>query len=682
MPKVTTKSKHYSHQDKQNSSFDTTLDSFIETGNFTLTNEIVTLELLSYFIKYLNLNKSSRPSSGLDYKFYLDNVAFDLGVQNLPIDRLEMPIHIFLYKVFSFSTSWSVIGFDNVSILQDKIYSPLSAYFILEFLARFAPLADGSTDFTVTKALIITNAEFHSWAWMKFLKIPPTFDSLTLELLPDEYQQENFLHLCEALRYAKVKILNLGETEINLEGYHALNELLDKNYFIEKVLIKEPTEPESRAIFKKINERLPEGRTGKQRFDSVKFNQTEFLRFISSAQNALQHETDENEIRKQKKIIKFFLHKKLDIAMTYQELCLQKARESSAYLDVSFFNPDLNLGLNQTYLERSLNEARHVDSVYPDHAEYLDGRWPLFNLDLNKLADSKTRTIGYCLLEDALEQNDSFMVERLVEAGANLFEQQGDEKPLLIQIYEKNRDYKIIILNHIVYDRTFENTAERVLHDYSKGKEIMADMGNFFKNYAEILTIRTSTYLLSNFTRLFNLFKDIARLSRPSKQRDQEFIEIYWRMCKCLIFFHDARGRVTVESIFHAQRMLSEIGTISGSADWGWKFGSELHCGLRDRLGPLRENMQEIKKLAEKDDMIYAKDMAIQQKDNTIKNLSEQYGHLEAVVQQMQENSEAERQQFKATIAALEAQLKAGKKSETSELNEPGPSTRFFPRLS
>ncbi len=56
MPKATAKSKHYSYQDKPNSYFDIALDTFIKTGHFTFTNEIVTLELLSYFIKYLNLN--------------------------------------------------------------------------------------------------------------------------------------------------------------------------------------------------------------------------------------------------------------------------------------------------------------------------------------------------------------------------------------------------------------------------------------------------------------------------------------------------------------------------------------------------------------------------------------------------------------------------------------------------
>ncbi len=72
MLRGTTKTKHYNHQDKPNSYFDSVLDSFLETGHFTLTNEIVTIELLSYFIQYLNSNKPSRPSSKLDYKFYLE----------------------------------------------------------------------------------------------------------------------------------------------------------------------------------------------------------------------------------------------------------------------------------------------------------------------------------------------------------------------------------------------------------------------------------------------------------------------------------------------------------------------------------------------------------------------------------------------------------------------------------
>jgi hypothetical protein len=306
MPKATSKSKN-KYQDNLKSPFGIALDTFIETGHFTLTNEIVTFELLTYFREYLK--RQPKPSSELDYKFYLDNVTFNVGAPTLSSQGglREAAVDAFLDQIFSFSPKWSVIAFDNVTILQGENYYPLSSRFILQFLARFAVMEDDLTELTITNALIITNTEFHAWAWMRFLIALQKFDSLTLELLSNEDREDNFLLLCEALQYARIKILNLGETNISMTGYHALNNLLDKNYFIEKMLIKEPTDLDSRAIFKKINERLPAGRTGKQRFDIEKFNQAEFLRFILNAQNALQHETDDREISKLKREIEFIL---------------------------------------------------------------------------------------------------------------------------------------------------------------------------------------------------------------------------------------------------------------------------------------------------------------------------------------------------------------------------------------
>ncbi|WP_342220215.1 hypothetical protein [Rickettsiella endosymbiont of Miltochrista miniata] len=529
MLRATTKTKHYDHQDKPNSSFDTVLDSFLETGHFTLTNEIVTIELLSYFIQYLNLNKPARPSSKLDYKFYLDNVAFDLGVQNFSSDI--KPVRIFMDKIFSFSPKWSVIALDNVSILQDENYYPLSAYFILEFLARFGVLEDNPAKLTITNALIITNAEFHRWAWMRFLTKPPRFDSLTLELLPNEEQEEDFLHLCDALQYAEIYVLNLGNTEITARGFRALNQLLDKNYWIKKVLLREPTDRESRAIVKKYARKL----------------------------------------------------------------------------------------------------------LYLDQEQYFEGRWPLAKYDLNQLVEEGTRTVGHWLLENALARNDTFTVECLIEAGANLLEQPGGEKPFLIQIFEKSRDFKLIILNHIIYHETFGNKIKQNLQDYPDSRELMKNMESSLIDYAGILRQRAWGHL-DGYEMLLNLLKTVALLSRPSKQRDQEFIDIYWRLFKCLILFHDAEGKVTVESISNAQSMLNEIIAISKKADLGWDHGSKLHHGLPDHIDLLMKAM------------------------NTIKEL---------VAQQANPLDEKGR---------VTAQRAANTDSEESQLNEPGPSTRFYPR--
>jgi gas vesicle protein len=644
MPKATMKSKH-NHPDETTSSFDIALQNFRESGHFILSNEILTTQRLADFTECLKARDNSFPEA--HYKLSLSYVTFKLDLPNSYTQEDSGEAVLWqLQQLFSFSPKWHVIALDNVAIWQGEHRYSLSSYFIDGLLAQLDRIKDYLTELSITKA------EFPACGWMRFLTIPPKLDILTLELPnDDEDNADNLIVLCEALQYAKIKSLNLADTEIDVEGYQALNTLLDKNYFIEKMLLKEPTDPESQVIFKKMNQRLVEGRTGQQRFDLEKFNQAEFLRLILKAQNALTHETDETAIRRLKREITFLLEKKIPFSISMDNR------------------------------KNWLSFAPEVHVVYFDHAEYIEERLDLFRLDLNLLVNNGTRTLGHCLLENALMREDSFMLNCLIKAGANLFEQQGNEKPFLIQIFEKNTDFKVLILNHIAYDKTLPRTAERVLQHYSKSKDIMLELGWSLIKYAEILKKRTYPIMLSDFERLLNLLKDVLRLPRPSKKREKEFIDIYCNLFKCLIMFHDARGKVTTESISHVQKMLSEIGAISKDADWGWKYGSELHRGLRGRLGPLRENMQEIKKLAEKDDMICEKDVVIQQKDNIIKNLSEKCEYLEATIQQNQENAEVERQQFKAELAAMQTRLEAlTKDSETSTLDEPGPSTRFFPR--
>ncbi|MFM2322825.1 MAG: hypothetical protein RLZZ225_978, partial [Pseudomonadota bacterium] len=81
--------------------------------------------------------------------------------------------------------------------------------------------------------------------------------------------------------------------------------------------------------------------------------------------------------------------------------------------------------------------------------------------------------------------------------------------------------------------------------------------------------------------------------------------------------------------------------------------------------------------------MICEKDVVIQQKDNIIKNLSEKCEYLEATIRQNQYEADTKLQRAQEQIVRLEAALKKGaasKNFEMSELDEPGPSTRFFPR--
>ena len=593
MPKATTKSEP-NPQDKPKSSFDVALDTFIESGHFTLNNEIVTAEMLTYFREYLK--KQAKPCSEQNYKLYLRNVTFNVELTALysQEDRLKASVGALLDQFFGFSPKWGVIVLDNVTISQGDNRYLLSSYFIAGLLSQLGVMKDYLTELSIMKA------EFHLWAWIRFLTIPPRLDSLTLEL-PNENEdkEDNLIVLCDALQYAKIKTLNLGASEISVQGYHALNELLDKNYFIEKMQLKEPTDPESQAIFKKINERLAEGRTGKQRFDIEKFNQAEFLRLLLKAQSALQHETDDRKISKLKKEIKFLLDQKWPFSIANRKNLLYAAPE--------------------------------VHVVYFNHAEYIQARLSLFRLDLNLLVNNGTRTLGHCLLENALKLDDTFMVSCLIDAGANLFEQRDAEKPFLMQVFEKNQDFKILILNHIFYFQTLLRTAERVLCNYPDSKKIIMEMGRSVIQYAKILKKRACPYLLSDFEKLLSLLKDLAGLSRPSRQRDKEFIEIYFRLFKCLILLDNSLGKLTVESISNVQTIMDEIIAISENAERGLKGGSLLHEDVINRSILLKQDMGKIKQLIAKDNALY---------------------EIEAVA----------------------------KEFETSTLNEAGPSGVFFPR--
>ncbi len=536
---------------------DKILESFRKTGHFKLIDTIVTTEVLNYFINYLN--QLTGKLTGWDNRVHFENVAFNLNDSGQAYR--DEKVEKLLYKIFYFSSKWSVIALDNVRVLQDENHYPLSSRFIVEFLAGFT--GSQRTHLTINRQLIIKNAEFHPWGWIHFLIMRPQFHTLVLELLKDEELEDNLMVLFESLHYAKIKVLEIKNTDLSLECYQALNELMTKNYYIEELKITEPTDPESLVIFQEINEYLSKGETGQQRFDRERFNQDEFLRLFNKVKNALEHETDEDKIIQFKKELKFILE--------------QKEREGNAIVREEIkFNP------------MALIPKDHA--VYYDHAEYIVGRLPLFRLNLNRSIDNQVNTLGYYLLEEALKNNDHFMMNCLLDNGtANLFEQQAGEKPLLMQIYE-NPDFKKVILDHIYSRQTLITLAQDVLKNYQKTQIIMVELAYALINYTQRLEKIIYSYKLSGFERLLNRLRERFEWANPSKQREQEFIEIYWRIGKSLTLFHNA-GEVTVESVSNAQSTLDEIIAISKNADSGWLRGSELHYKLDNRLKLLKKAM-------------------------------------------------------------------------------------------
>lgn len=501
MPKSITKSKYHNLPIKPNSDFDIILNNFLVTGHFILTNDVVTTETLDYMMKYLA--RQPKPSAILDYKLCLDNLILDIETpesywQNNPREYADDKLLYLLDEILKFSPKWSVIALDNVTILQEENYYPLSFNFMWHFGnlitdVKYNPVREEKKkELIVTQSLIITNAEFHSWVWRELLRKRTKLDSLTLEFLANNDLDENLAYLCDVLQYSDINILNLGNAEFTRQGYRTLNQFLKKEPFIH-VQLREPIDSKSRVILKEHKSRI-------------------------------------------------------------------------------------------TYL---------------DHNKNFEAEGSLAKLDINQLMDDKTRTVGHWLLEKALVKNDTYMVKYLIKAGANLLEQHNEEPPFLLQIFEKNRNFKLIILNHIIHQRVLAFKIEHDLQNYSDLKDSIADMEASLRVYANILRQRTHG-LISDYQKLLNLFKTMASFFRPSKQRDQEFIDIYWRLFKSIILFHDATGRVTIESISNTQAMLSKIIGISEKAELGLSHGSKLHKGLARKIDLLMKELDDIKELIAK----------------------------------------------------------------------------------
>jgi hypothetical protein len=602
---------------------DKILNSFLKTGHFILSNGVITSAALNYCINYLG--REAKNFISWDCRVDLKNVTFIVGPLENPASEpayRDEQFEILLDQIFKFWSTWTVIAFDNVTILQDENHYPLSLIFIRRFLDLLTS-SNGESASLLVSRLIIRSAEFHSWAWIKFLVTRPKFHTLIVELLNNEEQEDNLMLLIQALHYAKIKVLDLKNTELTLDNYQALNELLSRNYYIEKLQINEPTDPESLLIFYEINQRLSKDRTGEQRFDRERFNQDEFLRLFSESKNSLQFETDEDKIKILKKEFKFMLE--------------QKKRDG-----YSIAREEANL--------EPVELIPKTHAVYYDHAEYVLGRLPLFRLDLNQSVANQVNTLGYYLLEEALKSNDHFIMNCLLDNGTfSLFEQQDGEKPILIQIYG-NADFKQAILDHIYSRKVLISMAEEVLKNYQKSQRIMTELAHSLINYTKRLEKIIYSYKLSSFERLLNRLRERFELSNPSKQREQEFIEIYWRVGKSLTLFHNA-GKVTVESVSNAQSTLDEIIAISKHADSGWLRGSTLHYQLPERLKLLKEAM-------DKDTNSLKQEIKDEHKPTKkVFNNEEGYSNIFFT------NSNQNEQNF-------------GK----MDLDEPGPSARFSPK--
>lgn len=298
---------------------------------------------------------------------------------------------------------------------------------------------------------------------------------------------------------------------------------------------------------------------------------------------------------------------------------------------------------------------------------------------------------GNLLLDHSLQRDDAYLMQGLLRAGANLFEQrEGAEKPFLVRAFETTGDCKAIILEYILFNPKIQTIAKEVLDAYqSFGK--LSNMELSVREYGDILQRRADPSKLSRYEKLLNVLKNLAGLSRPSEKRDAEFAEIYGHLVQALLSLHDALGQVTEESVSNVQTILTKIIFISKNAARGLKNTSRLHQGAI-RLAELQykdlEN-ENSKELIEKDNALYAQKRVIDQQGDTIKGLLEAGEKKTVEFNKKYAELEAENAKIKVELADIKALLRllrgsnsaeASRTSPSQNQERPGTSKGFFPR--
>ncbi|WP_395498790.1 hypothetical protein [Rickettsiella endosymbiont of Litargus connexus] len=101
--------------------------------------------------------------------------------------------------------------------------------------------------------------------------------------------------------------------------------------------------------------------------------------------------------------------------------------------------------------EMWLEEIYVFPKVYGDYSAYVKEYSALFQLHLDTFISTQGKTVGYLLLEKALETKNAKAIEALLKANVNLFEIPPNKEPFLKRALQGRRRCAIkkLLLGHI-----------------------------------------------------------------------------------------------------------------------------------------------------------------------------------------------------------------------------------------
>jgi len=286
--------------------------------------------------------------------------------------------------------------------------------------------------------------------------------------------------------------------------------------------------------------------------------------------------------------------------------------------------------------------------VYQHHTEYLKNESSLVRLQMDKLVADGSKTVGYVLMEKALETQNRGALETLINANVNLFEfPDNEEEPFLVKALQSRGDLKRLVVEHIRQDQRLTERASEYLAVYPDLSDLFKEFKEHLDGYgAHLVKKDNPSILLLISKKILSTWRKVLDLENPSGRRGRECAEILLTLDKSLQIIGHTPGGASYDSFDEVHKIMIKMREDSMQALRGFFNTSLLH--------------EKILKLIKKFEMqlLATKKVVVDKKDEAINHLEENHQREKAFLNEKFEQAEAKRAEAEAKLAEMEEKLK------------------------
>ena len=638
--------------------FPDALKKFSENGSFELTDSQIFLKNIYHLEKRINQLKDDKPEIAF-YQIHLSNVQLLPG--SLPL--AEMPEHVLsgaavehsprlwhgkltdvalvqmgatngfnaplsfrdpeesqeqqlaalkgsLLSLLALPTTWNSIELDHVFFHKNQNKDYDTTKYLYNDLLNSLANKDSLKKLTI-KPFSLSK---HRNSLVNFLIQNTQLEALHLQI--NEANRQDWLELSQILAmHPKLKSFNLGNSILDANAYSALANLLDENYRVE-ITLPEPTDKNLLKAYEPLRQRL--SKPGLERFKEDHLSQTKLMQVAVTALESLQKIklSPSDHVKEQA-----LLEKQFDFLL-----------DNQGYLAIT-----------NSEKEDWVKSVEVLPGIYKNHEEYLKNESSLVQLHVDGLVAGESKTVGYVLLEKALEVENLSAMQTLLNAEANIFELPDNEEPFLVNVLQSKGDLKRMVVDYIREQQLVERASE-YLEAYPNLIAVLKELKTHLDEYSSHLVKKDNrSFLISLAKEVLSFGRKILGRQNPSDKRGKECAKIYLELEESLKIIKNTE-EVTYSALRQVQIIMQRIKEDSMKALRGFWDTSYLHEEVIEVVDRFDEALE-----ASKEDIN-------DKKDEEINQLHESRERERVEAQEKKAKLETENAEIKAENAEIKAE--------------------------